>query len=305
MPLLSAPPAPPKGYLPNAEDLERFRHVQRLAYAAAEAVAGELKPGMTEKQAARLQEIWLLDHGVTDWFHAPFAWFGDRTAFQGFKVALQFLPTNRRLEENMPFILDNAPVVDGYVADIGYAGVLGENKILDLLLDDLAEHRVLILDLIKQRRPMREVSQAVDALIQKQGHAPRHKAYPFETLAHTVQPMAPRKSKKPFTAFQFGFQAVQALGRLALVARRQGWSPIWSSNASSDHAPVPGLWAVEPHLGFHGVGAKFEELLVITEDDAYWLDDESPHVRRWKERGLWPAEQQTEIKPRKKKAKAA
>lgn len=288
MPLLKAPKQAPVGYIPNAEDLEQFRKVQRLAYAAAEAVALELRPGMTEKEAARLQEVWLLDHGVTDWFHAPFAWFGDRTAFQGFKVAIQFLPTNRRLEENMPFILDNAPVVNGYVADIGYAGVLGENKVLDLLLDDLAEHRRLILDLIRQRRPMAEVSRAVDALIQKQGHAPRHKAYPFETLAHTVQPMKERSSSKPNTLFQFGFQALGSLGRLALVGRQQGWSPIWSSNASSDHPPVPGLWAVEPHLGFQGVGAKFEELLVITENDAYWLDDETPHVRRWRERGLWP-----------------
>lgn len=288
MPLLSATAPAPRGYLPSAEDLDQFRAVQRLAYAAAEAVAKELKPGMTEQQAAKMQEVWLLDHGVTGWFHAPFAWFGDRTAFQGFRVALQFLPTNRRLEENMPFILDNAPVVNGYVADIGYAGVLGENRILDLLLDDLAAHRALILDLIKQRRPMREVSQAVDRLILQQGHAPRHKAYPFETLAHTVQPMAVQPGRKPRTYFKFGLQAVEALGRLSLVARGQGWSPIWSSSASSDHAPVPGLWAVEPHLGFRGVGAKFEELLVITEDDAYWLDDETPHVRRWIERDLWP-----------------
>jgi hypothetical protein len=38
---------------------------------------------------------------------------------------------------------------------------------------------------------------------------------------------------------------------------------------------------VEPHLGLGDVGAKFEELLVVTEDDAYWLDDDLPHVRRW------------------------
>lgn len=36
------------------------------------------------------------------------------------------------------------------------------------------------------------------------------------------------------------------------------------------------------------VGAKFEELLVVTEDDAYWLDDDLPHVRRWQARGLLP-----------------
>jgi hypothetical protein len=33
-------------------------------------------------------------------------------------------------------------------------------------------------------------------------------------------------------------------------------------------------------LAFRGVGAKFEELLVITDDDAYWLDDDLPDVRR-------------------------
>jgi hypothetical protein len=34
-------------------------------------------------------------------------------------------------------------------------------------------------------------------------------------------------------------------------------------------------------LALGGVGAKFEELLVVTKDDAYWLDDDLPHVRRW------------------------
>jgi len=41
------------------------------------------------------------------------------------------------------------------------------------------------------------------------------------------------------------------------------------------------VWAVEPHIGRDGVGAKFEELMVVTADDAYWLDDDLPHVRRW------------------------
>jgi hypothetical protein len=41
------------------------------------------------------------------------------------------------------------------------------------------------------------------------------------------------------------------------------------------------MWAIEPHLGFRGVGVKFEELLVVTDADAYWLDDDLPHVRRW------------------------
>jgi len=47
----------------------------------------------------------------------------------------------------------------------------------------------------------------------------------------------------------------------------------------ADKPPEPGLWAMEPHLRKGGLGAKWEELLVITERDAYWLDDDLPHVR--------------------------
>jgi hypothetical protein len=46
------------------------------------------------------------------------------------------------------------------------------------------------------------------------------------------------------------------------------------------------MWAVEHHLGLGAVGAKFEELLVVTDDGAYWLDDDLPHVRRWQSRGV-------------------
>ncbi|MER5357350.1 hypothetical protein [Streptomyces sp. NPDC002785] len=47
-------------------------------------------------------------------------------------------------------------------------------------------------------------------------------------------------------------------------------------------------WAVEPHLGFRGTGAKFEKILGVTdskdpEQNAFWLDDDLPHVRRWAE----------------------
>ena len=282
--------------LHSQEDLAHFRNVQRLAYECAEAVAAELKPGMTERQAAALQKTWLLDHGVDDWFHQPFAWFGDRTAFRGF-IGLKhlggfnpaFYPGARRLEEGMPFILDNAPTLQGYTADIGFCGVLGENKILDKLMDDLLEYRQLILSMAKARAPLASISQAVDALCAKHGYEPRHKAYPFETLAHRVEKLKDDGKKTHFSLANFGIRNVTELARGGLSGLKEGWSPIWNSSRLSNHAPTPGLWAVEPHLGFRDVGAKWEELLVVTEDDAYWLDDDVPHVRRWAARGLWNA----------------
>lgn len=280
----------------SAEDLARFRQAQRLAYDCAETIAGELRPGITERQVAARMHTYLRDHGAEDCFHQPFAWFGDRTAFRGLIALKQlkgfnpaFYPGFRRLEENMPFILDCAPTLHGCTADIGYCGVLGDSPLLDRLMDDLLQYRQLILRMAKERRPLAEISRAVDALCAEHGYDPRHKAYPFETLAHRIEKLAEDNRPGHLALARFGVRNVGKLVMDFVQGAREGWSPIWNSSEASNHPPTPGLWAVEPHLGYQGVGAKWEELLVVTDDDAYWLDDDVPHVRRWHARGLWPA----------------
>lgn len=267
------------------EDLDRYRHVQRLAYRGAEEVAGTLRAGVTERQAAARLRSWLEANGVDDWFHLPYAWFGDRAAFRRFRVPFQFLPTGRRLEAGMGFILDAAPVVAGATADIGYTGSLGPNPAVDRILDDLAAHRNLIVEELRAGRTFREVYEAVDVLAAEQGYANRHHAYPGHVLGHLVEPLDSGPGTG-LTPARFGRRHLREIRRTISAGRREHWSPLWSGDPRSDHAPVPGLWAMEPHLGLRGVGAKFEELLVITEDDAHWLDDDVPHVRRWVERGI-------------------
>lgn len=279
---------------PSADELAGFRRTQRLAYACAETVAAELKPGMTERQVAAMMKTWLLDQGVDEWFHQPFAWFGDRTAFRGLIGVKQlggfnpaFYPGFRRLEENMPFILDCAPTWQGFTADIGYCGVLGENRVQARMMDDLLEYRQLIVDLVRERALLSDVSRAVDALCARHGYEPRHKAYPFSVLAHRVEKLQDDAATRA-SVLNFGVRNVAQIVRHSVAGLRDGTSPLWSSDKRSEHPPTPGLWAVEPHLGIGTVGAKWEELLVITEDDAYWLDDDVPHVRRGIGRGLWP-----------------
>ncbi|WP_121747945.1 M24 family metallopeptidase [Streptomyces sp. E2N166] len=266
--------------------LRGFRQVQRLAYECAEAVAARLEPGVTEREAARMQREWLRERGVRDWFHLPFAWFGDRTAFTDFRVPLQFFPTGRRLEPGMPFILDMAPVYGGFTADIGYSGSLGPNPVQRRLMADLEAHRALILREVRERRPLREIYEDVDRLMVRQGYANRHRAYPFGVIAHKVDRVRERRFSPRL--FGFGTQSLKGLASDALHGHREGWSPLWSPYRFSDHPPRPGLWAVEPHLGFRGTGAKFEEVLVVTdsadpEQSAFWLDDDLPHVRHWAE----------------------
>ena len=290
-------------WIPNRSELNQFRKVQKLAYDCAETIAAELQPGVTEREVAARMKTYLLDHGADDCFHQPFAWFGDRTAFRGLIGIKQlggfnpaFYPGLRKLEEGMPFILDCAPTAHGHTADIGYCGVIGENRILDRLMDDLLEYRILILKLVKQGKTLAEVSRAVDALCAKHGYEPRHKAYPFETLAHRIDKLADDGKKSHFTIANFGVRNITALIRDQIKGSKEGWNPIWNSSEKSNHPATPGLWAVEPHLGFRDVGAKWEELLVVTADDAYWLDDDVPQVRRWKARGLW-----TEARPQTRK----
>lgn len=263
----------------STSELDRFRATQQLAYQCVEEIAATLEPGITEKQVAKKMRHWLLYHGVEDWFHVPFAWFGDRTAFRGRWNPLKFFPSDRRLEEGMPYILDVAPVRDGATADIGYANSLGANPELDRVLDDLAAHRALILDLVRERRPLAEIYVEVDDLAAKQGYDNRHAAYPGGVLAHQVWPLRPGRSS-PVVA-GFGLRSLATLGRSLVVNLPRGASPLWNGGRFSQHPPTPGLWAIEPHLGSGDVGAKFEELMVVTPDDAYWLDDDLPHVRRW------------------------
>ncbi|HKR51091.1 MAG TPA: M24 family metallopeptidase [Pseudonocardiaceae bacterium] len=268
-----------KGVTDPAE-LAKFRELQQLAYAAAQSVAATLEPGVTEKQAARRIREYLAERGVQDWFHTPFAWFGDRTAFRGFRTPFQFFPTHRRLAEGMPFILDCAPVRDGYMADIGYAGCLGTNRIYQQLMDDLSEYRSLIVDRVREGVPLAQIYRDVDVLITRQGYDNRHRVYPGRVIGHQVGKV---RSRLPtFIAAGFGIRSLQTLVGDLIVERMHHRSPLWADGEISNHPATPGLWAVEPHIGFRDVGVKFEEILVVTETgSAYWLDDDLPHVRLW------------------------
>ncbi|MDH5670530.1 MAG: M24 family metallopeptidase [Myxococcales bacterium] len=263
-------------------ELERFREVQQLAYQCTEAIEAELREGQTEKEVARMMRRWLGDHGIVEYFHVPFVWFGDRTSFTGFRTPLKFRPSGRRLEPGMPVILDVAPASDGYSCDIGYSCCLGENPTLEKMQDDLEEYRGVIAQMVKQGRTAKEVYAEVDRIIERQGYANRHQAYPLRVLAHKVFRMEPSWLRRVELA-GFGVRALRGLGRSTRAARfgrAQAW-PYWNDHKASDVRIDPGLWAVEPHLGLGPIGAKWEELLVVTEDDAYWLDDDLPHVRRW------------------------
>lgn len=274
----------------STEHLEGFRKSQQLAYACCEATEAELREGMTELQVTATMWTWLMDHGVREYFHMPFAWFGDRTALR-FKKDAEFYPTNRVLEPGMPAIIDVAPTVDGHTSDVGYCCKLGENALHDQMLDDLEPYRQLIVDGVRARRQMSEIYYDVNRLIQKQGYENRHQRYSNRVLGHRVN-FVPVQQRTERMFWGFGIPAIKYLfGRqLARFRGSEHLSPFWNDRKPSDHSAEPGLWAVEPHFALRDTGVKWEELLVVTDDDAFWLDDNLPHVRRWRRRTLAAAQ---------------
>ena len=264
---------------PSRDVLDRHRAVQRLAYRCAEHVASGLRAGVTEREAARRLRAALADSGVSESLHKPFAWFGDRTALRWLSP-LRFFPTTRKLEEGMAFILDCAPIVEGFAADIGYSTSLGPNRDVEDISAALLAHRALILEGVRAKKTLAAVYRDVDRLAREQGLENRHRAYPSRVLGHRLTTLDGPMTTRTFAGF--GLRTLRTLGSETVRAFGRGWSPLWSDAKTSEHAAVPGLWAVEPHLARGATGAKFEELLVVTDTDAYWLDDEVPHVRRAK-----------------------
>jgi Xaa-Pro aminopeptidase len=250
--------------------VDGFLAAQRLAYAAAKEVAAQLAPGDTERDACAMLRANLASRGVDTYFHVPFAWFGDRTRLAGFHRRQQrFFPTRRKLTHGMHGILDLAPVVRGCTADIGYSFCCAAGS---AALDDaravLHEVRDAIPAWLGDGRTMPELYTEVDSLLAQRGYDNCHREYPFSVIAHRVERAPERRSPE---VLGFGMRFASALLGRELAHRAVGHgSPLW--HGRSDGRPAPGLWAFEPHIGRGQDGFKFEELLLIDESGARWID---------------------------------
>ena len=126
--------------------------------------------GISEKEASSLLKEVLKSKGINNYFHRPFAWFGERTGFKDFSKPFdlsdfhlpkidnplphfgkEFLPTDKKLANNMAVILDVAPTKENFAVDIGYSFTFGELKEHQEAMNYLKDLRKLILELIQSR----------------------------------------------------------------------------------------------------------------------------------------------------------
>ncbi len=263
--------------LPTTEEKAGFRKAQRLAYRCVTETEKEMRAGWTELQAAKRMEEFLRDHGVKVFLHRPFAWFGEHARFDGYKRFTQFHPGKKILTEHESFILDVSPVVDGYIGDIGYSSSLRPNPELDRGMEYLLKLRAEIPGLFASSMSAAEIWWKIDRDAKANGFENVHSLYPFAVLGHRVYKVHLPNISFPLLPVSFA-----------------SWFSLQGSFEFLTHKVLPelltpdhegdkiGLWAIEPHFGRGKAGFKFEEILVVEPDRAYWLDDEVPHVQRAK-----------------------
>ncbi len=260
LPLLNLA-SPGANRIPNEEELRGYLAAQQLARDAARHVAALIQPGWTEKHAAGLINTYLRDSGVKNFFHGAFAWFGDRARFRGIKTYSDFGASDRTIRENEIFILDVAPIFHGYTCDIGYTSSLGPNEEWAKAKAFLQSLRHDIPKFVANGMAGDELWKNLDQRILKAGYDNIHKHYPFAVLGHRIHRV--KEGALPIGVLNFGWQSYWSLLSRGLFG--QLLSPQFQGD-------MTGLWAIEPHIGGNGFGAKFEEILVVEKGKARWLD---------------------------------
>jgi Xaa-Pro aminopeptidase len=268
--------------------LARFAELQRKVYAVLESVAATLRDGDAERDVAARVRHALKALGACSWFHVPVALFGERSAYPGEFGALEALPTDRPLADGDMVILDAAPILEGHLIDCSLAVPRSGVDVQAFERCDavLAELRGLILERARAQSNMRNVAQEVDRVIKARGLRNCHRLHIGAVLAH-------RATFTPASWLAqrciWGLSPAPVAWFFARSARanrgRPEATPNWNHTRQCNTPLQPGLWCVEPHVALGDVGVKFEEMLLVDEHGARWLDDDLPHVRRWRQRG--------------------
>jgi len=260
--------------------LEQFRRWQGVSYEVLGEVVARLTAGVPERDATRWAMKAYRREGADRFFHLPVALFGERTTLPDPWTTESFWPTDRALEPGDAVVLDASPIFDGYVVDTSISWSPEPNPAhAAAMADDLA-YRATILDAVCAGATFREIARTVDADLTRRGDRNCHRLHPEAVLGHRAVRMTAPSAAPP--ADPSGFDATVLgwfIDGIAAAQDRGAPSPTWSDRPTSDHPPALGLWAVEPHLARGDLGVKWEELLVVEDHDAYWLDEDVPHRR--------------------------
>lgn len=260
--------------------LEQFRRWQAVSYGVLGEVAARLTPGDTERDATRWAMKAFRREGADRYFHLPVALFGDRTGLPEPWATELFWPTDRVLQSDDCVVLDASPIFEGFVVDTSVSFSLQPNPAHAAAMADDLVYRASILEAVRAGATFREIALAVDNDMTERGDRNCHQLHPEAVLGHRAVLITDPGDIPPPDPSGFDPTVIGWFISGIAAAHKHGKpSPTWNDQETSDHRPAPGLWAVEPHLARGDIGVKWEELLVVEDNDAYWLDEDVPHQR--------------------------
>lgn len=261
----------------RASYVRGIANAQRVTREAVLAVAESVTPGDTERQVCARLEREFGRAKVKHWLHTPYAWWGERTRFDWRGTwEVNALPSDRVLREGEAFVLDAAPIVEGFPADFAYSGLAAADP---AAIAEHAEVRSCLAE-IKRKLPLwaseanhgGALCEVVANEIRSAGFDVIHPLYPAQVLAHTLEGFPNWCSSAPRvgTGFQLPLLMTYATG---IVLHHLAGAPYPFLNAGAPDRPR-GLYAVEPHLARGNQGAKFESILLVDGSETRWLDPE-------------------------------
>jgi methionine aminopeptidase len=263
----------------SQKELDRFCELQRLCFSIQTNIAEQLQEGMDEKAVTRMMVQAYREAGAGNFFHLPVALFGARAALPGDWSVGQFFPKKNALKKGDSVILDASPLFDGFMVDTSYSFCFGSNPHHKKMMADLMIERPLILDAVNAGQTFSTIAEDVYQRAKAKGYDCAHEKHPGEVLGHRAGRW--RVSKRKGWRYN-GFDGATLFwfilkGKIANLGFKNQ-TPLWNRSATSHHKPTDGLWLVEPHFGKNGVGAKWEEILVIEDGRARWLQDDPPYL---------------------------
>ncbi len=263
----------------DTSELERFRELQHTCFQIQDKMASELTEGVTEKEVTRELFDRYRAAGAGNFFHLPVALFGERTGLPGEWGIGKFYPRRVELKKGDAVILDGAPLFDGFMVDTSHSFSFGDNPAHDEMMGHLLRQRVSIKDAVNRGESFKEIAETVARECAELGYEGVHEKHPGAVLGHrAVRVRGPQGWRLRGSDGASLSWFLMKVGQSKFFAKQ---SPLWNRSPASDHAPTDGLWMVEPHFSNGVFGAKWEEILVIENGQARWLDDDLPHVQKW------------------------
>lgn len=259
--------------VPSAADVAGFRKAQRLAFECCQAAAKEIRVGWTEGRTSRWMRQWLRDHGANAHLHKPIVAFSARS----------LAPTHEwgpapdegaTLRMGDVVILDCSPVVDGYTGDAAYTCSVGPHPELEKAQNFLSDLRAQLPQRFANPETAKDVFHWVEGKMREAGYENAADGYVNAVMGHRVyrQPgYFGRASWFPSKKI-FGYMPSWHGPGFLLKVMSHGLG-LPESLGPLHHGPKTGVWAFEPHIRAGTFGCKFEELLIVEKDRAYWLDE--------------------------------